>query len=447
LRPLSRREFLATASAAAGAAALGVGCSSDDARAGRPGGVGPQPNVIYVTCDDLGTTLGAYGSKQVVSPNIDHFAKRAVLFERCYCQIAICSSSRTSILTGVRPETSGLIALNHDWQAAMPEAKSLPRLFRDAGYQTTSVGKIFDLRGGGPDDCWDDVVAKWDVSDRSATVGRLEGLAAGDVPFFLALGSSQPHCPWEPSLASMAEYNVDEIELLGPGRTFAGEMIDCAGASAPVVSDAEAREITARYFGEITDVDRAFGALMAAVDRLGLFDNTIIIFWSGDHGFHLGQNDRWGKWSCYDAATRVPLMMSVPQLTPQGSRAAGIVECVDMYPTLVELCGLGSAPQPLDGLSFAPVLKDPSTAWKHSAFSVWGLEEVGVRSIKTAQYDYIATEGNFLREPGYELYDMLADRTESDNLYSTLPKVATVLAERLALGPEGARPDAPPIVW
>ena len=113
-----------------------------------------------------------------------------------------------------------------------------------------------------------------------------------------------------------------------------------AGASAREVTDAEAREITARYFAEITEVDRAFGDLMASVDELGLFDDTIVIFWSGDHGFHLGQNDRWGKWSCYDAATRVPLMMSVPRMATGGERTAGIVECVDMYPTLVDLCGL-----------------------------------------------------------------------------------------------------------
>ena len=165
MRPVSRRDFLAGAAAAAGAAALGVGCSSSEGD--------DRPNVVYVSVDDLGTTLGAYGAEQVVSPHIDAFAARSVLFERCHCQIAICSSSRTSILAGVRPERSGLIPQDHDWQAALPGAKSLPRLFRDQDYTTSSVGKIFDPRGGGPDDCWDDQVSEWGVEDSAVAIEKL----------------------------------------------------------------------------------------------------------------------------------------------------------------------------------------------------------------------------------------------------------------------------------
>lgn len=441
MRSISRRQFLAAGVAAAGAAgAVKIGLNRS--------GEGPKrPNVLYVTADDLGTTLGAYGSSQVVSPHLDEFATRSVLFERCYCQIAICSSSRTSILTGVRPETSGLIPLHHDWQAAMPHAKSLPRVFRDAGYRTASVGKVFDQRGGGPDDCWDEEVPRARPDD-STVVAMLADLADGDEPFFFAIGYNQTHCPWEPTDASMAEYDVAAIDLLGPGRTFGGSMQECAGASATVVDDAEAQDITARYFAEVTDMDRSFGLLMASVDELGLMDDTIVIFWSGDHGFSLGQNDRWGKWSCYDAATRVPLMMAIPGMDTAGARAPGIVECVDMYPTLVELCDLGAAPQALDGLSFAPVLADPSRDWKHSAFSVWGIgEKIERRSIKTPQYSYIATEANPLREASIEVYDLLADPGESMNLYSEGSSVAAVLAAHLELGPDAARPDAPPIDW
>jgi iduronate 2-sulfatase len=439
MRPVSRREFLAGATAAASAAALGMGCSSHDGD--------DRLNVLYVSADDLGTTLGAYGSDQVASPYIDAFASRSVVFERCHCQIAICSSSRTSILAGVRPERSGLIALDHDWQAAMPGAQSLPRLFRDQGYQTTSIGKIFDPRGGGPDDCWDDQVSEWGVEDSTVAIEKLKHLAAGDGPFFLAVGYTQPHCPWDPAAEAMAAYDVDSIELLGPGRTFAGGMQECAGANAQEVTDAEAREITARYFGEITEIDRAFGELLASVDELGLFDNTIVIFWSGDHGFHLGQNGRWGKWSCYDAATRVPLMMWVPGMTTSGQRTAGIVECIDMYPTLVDLCGLDLPPQVLDGLSFAPLLEAPTMDWKHSAFSVWGLKEVGVWSVTTAQYNYIESVGNLLQAPTFELYDLIADPRETVDLFTTRPEIAEVMAERLQLGPDAALPDAPPIAW
>ena len=409
---------------------------SESRRASKP------PNVIWFTADDLGTTLGAYGSSQVVSPNIDAFARRSVLFERCYCQIAICASSRTSILTGVRPETSGLIANEHDWQAALPGAKSLPRLFRDAGYRTTAIGKIFDRRGGGPDDCWDEDIPEPPPLGSTITTQRLAQLAAQDDPFFLAVGHSQPHCPWEPSPAAAAKYDSASVELLGPGRTFTGGMQACAGASATVVDDAEAREITARYFGAVTDLDQSFGELMAAVDDLGLMDTTIVIFWSGDHGFSLGQNDRWGKWSCYQAATRVPLMMAIPGTRAAGSRAQGIVECVDMFPTLVEMCGLAAAPQAVEGLSFAPVLADPTIDWKKAAFNVWGLDRIGRRSIKTLQYNYIETRANALRPASVEIYDLLADPSETTNLYQPGSGLAEALAERLRLGPDAARPDA-----
>jgi uncharacterized sulfatase len=438
MQPMTRREFLAGA-AAAGAAALGVGCTSSKSAA--------RPNVLYVTADDLGITLGTYGSSQVISPNIDAFAQRSLLFERCHCQIAICSASRTSILSGIRPERSGLIALEHDWQAALPAARSLPRLFRDHGYETASVGKIFDPRSGGPDDCWDHQVSERGVEDSVLAIDYLEALAEGDDPFFLAVGYTQPHCPWTPTDEAIAEYDVDSIELLGPGRTFGGEMTECAGASSDVVTDAEAREITARHHAEITDMDRAFGELLTRVDALGLFESTIVIFWSGDHGFHLGQNDRWGKWTCYDAATHVPLLMSVPGRTTGGSRTAGIVECVDMYPTLVDLCDLPAPPQTLDGLSFAPLLESPERSWKHSAFSVFGINAVGQRSITTEQYDYIEILPNVLRPSSHELYDLIADPGETVNLYAELPEVANTLAERLELGPDAALPDSPPITW
>jgi iduronate 2-sulfatase len=437
---ISRRQFvIGAAAASAGVATLGVGWS---ARTGRK-----PPNVLYVTADDLGTTLGAYGSEQVVSPNIDAFADRSLLFERCHCQIAICSSSRTSILTGVRPERSGLIPLHHDWQATIPEARSLPRTFKEHGYRTASVGKIFDRKGGGPDDCWDHWESEIGVEDSTVAIQELERLSQQEAPFFLAVGYAQPHCPWEPTAASMALYDVDRVEPLGPGRRFERDMVSCAGASGPEVDDAEVREITARFFGAITDVDRAFGDLLASVDELGLFDDTIVIFWSGDHGFQAGHNDWWGKWSCHDASTRVPLLLSVPGMATAGRRTAGIVECVDMYPTLLELCGLEPPPQPLDGRSFAPLIDEPSQRWKHSAFSVFGIEEIGQRSITTEQYNYIEVLPTPLREHRIELYDLVADPDESEDLYAARPEVAEVLAARLELGPDAALPEAPPIRW
>ncbi len=248
----------------------------------------------------------------------------------------------------------------------------------------------------------------------------------------------------DPDDESLAAYDVDSIELMGPGRTFEGGMRESAGASAEVVSDDEAREITARYLAEVTQMDRAFGRLIDRIDELGLFETSIVIFWSGDHGFHLGQNDRWGKWSCYTAATHVPLMMSVPGRTVAGSRAPGLVECVDMYPTLVELCGLEPPPQELEGLSFAPVVDDPAVPWKHATFAVWGLEEVGERSITTAGYNYIDVLPRPLADGSVELYDLVEDPSETTDVALERPDVTSELARRLDEGPSAALPDAPP---
>ncbi|MDH3755863.1 MAG: sulfatase-like hydrolase/transferase [Acidimicrobiia bacterium] len=310
-------------------ASLGLGCST--------GSSTKRPNVLYVSVDDLGTTLNVYGNPQVITPNVDQFATRSVVFDRCYCQVAICSASRTSILTGVRPETSGIVALEHDWQTVLP----------------------------------------------------------------------------------------------APGTEL---------------SDAAARDMTARYFAEMTDVDRAFGEILSTLDELGLRDDTIVIFWSGDHGFHLGTNDRWGKWSNLDASTRVPLLMSVPGVSADGSRARGLVECVDMYPTLVELCGLSDAVHELDGLSFAPVLESPDIDWKHSAFSVFGVNRISNRSIKTPQYNYIEQRLPFM-PPNFSLYDLVDDPDETTNLYETEPEIVSVLADRLERGFTEAVPTGPPIVF
>lgn len=438
-RTISRRGLLLGAAATATAVAVGAGTRL---RQNRP------LNVLYISADDLGTTLGAYGFDQVISPNIDAFARRSVLFERCHCQIAICTGSRTSILSGIRPETSGLIDIAHDWQAALPQARSLPRHFRDHGYRTASVGKIFDRRGGGPDDCWDEQVSERGVRDSVSAIEALNDLARGDQPYFLAVGYAQPHCPWEPSAESMALYDVDRVEPFGPGRTFESTGLqDCAGATALEVTEAEARAITARYLADVTDLDRAVGDLLASADELGVLDDTIVIFWSGDHGLHLGRSDRWGKWTCHDAATRVPLMMSVPGVTKAGTRVPGIVECVDMYPTLVELCGLGQPPQGLEGMSFAPLLDDPGRPWKHSAFSVFGVETIGQRSITTERYNYIEWEARRFRPASRELYDLVADPQETQNLVEVRPEIAGVLAKRLELGPAAARPNTPPIAW
>lgn len=211
--------------------------------------------------------------------------------------------------------------------------------------------------------------------------------------------------------------------------------MECFGVDRRQVSDAQNEDMTARFYASVTDLDQMFGEVYDEADRLGLLENTIVIFWSGDHGFSLGKNDRWGKWSNYDAVTRIPLLVRQPGQT-EGARCARLVEAVDMYATLVGMCGLDEPPQTLDGLSFGPLLADPGLAWKSAAFTVW---RRGERSITTETYDFLEWPEHPPKDR-YELFDLSADPDETTNLASTRPDLVKEMLSRLDAGPQAALP-------
>lgn len=437
---ISRRTVLMSL----GATAVGslAGCSrTRSSRSGSFRTSGPQskgPNVLYVTADDLGVQLHCYGHPVVQSPRIDQFASTATQFDRCYCQAPMCGPSRVSILTGLRPEHTKVMENDQDWRDGVPDAKSLPRLFRDAGYHTVGVGKIADVRNGPLDDAWTLEPDKLGLESSAPAIAALGELArrTDPAPFFFAVGFKAPHCPWEPTATSKSLYPPDSITPEGPGRTVYDEKTaECWGVHAPRFTDAQDKDMTARFYATVSDLDRMFGEVYDEAVRLGLLKNTIVIFWSGDHGFSLGKNGRWGKWTNYDAVTRIPLLFRLPGQT-KGQRCDRLVEAVDMYPTLQGLCGLARPPQKLDGLSFKPLLADPSQPWKKAAFSVWWR---GERSIKTEEYNLMEWPE---RRPSsrYELYDLATDPDETTNLAATRPEVVMDLVSRLKAGPEAALP-------
>ena len=173
---------------------------------------------------------------------------------------------------------------------------------------------------------------------------------------------------------------------------------------------------------------------MREAEDLGLLANTIVIFWSGDHGYSLGEQGTWGKWTNYDVVTRIPLIMTVPGMRTSGRRTPALVEAVDMYPTLVELCGLPTPPQELDGVSFVPLLSSPTRPWKQAAFS-YGAPYGGTRAMKTARYDLISYGA-----AGYELFDLDQDPMETRNLAHEEPQLLAGLVRQLEAGPAAARP-------
>lgn len=401
------------------------------------------PNVLYVTADDLGTRLGAYGHDLVSSPRIDAFAEQALLFERAYAQIAICGASRASILTGLRPETTGIGGFEN-WQEAAPGAVTLVKQFRNAGYRTYGVGKIEDERNGPLDDPWD-LRLRGNRGNQPTEALALLGQLADDGggPWFAAIGFHQPHCPWNPTVESMDRYvDVDVLPEAGPQRrVFADFIPQCTPETRPqlergatgqvVLTEAEVSDIVERYLASVTDIDTMFGNVLDRAEELGLLDDTIVIFWSGDHGFQLGDNG-WGKWTCFDAATRIPLIVQLPGKPSAGKRAVGLVEAVDMYPTLVELCGLGDPPQELDGVSFAPLFGAPERSWKSAAFNTYGRDH----SVKTERYDLIVRDGSDV----IHLYDLVEDPDELVDLAASRPDLVAELRATLDAGPDAARP-------
>jgi len=393
-----------------------------------------KPNILLIYADDLAPLLGCYGHTQVKSPEIDAFAKEAVLFEEVHCQVAICTASRTSILTGVRPSTSGLYGLNHDFKRTLPGNISMPKHFSNHGYKTIAMGKIADPRGGDWSDQWDDFHRGSRIESSIAT-DKLKQLATESKPWFLAVGFSEPHCPWNPSTESRALYNVSEIELQGPGRSRPTDYRrDCYGENKSVISDYEAQETTMRYYATVTDLDKKVGAVLQAARDLGMFSNTIIVFWSGDHGFHLGENYHWGKWENYRASTWVPLIMRVPGRGKPGARVTGLVETIDMYQTLMDLTGLPDPDCELEGYSFAPLLDKPDQPWKIAVFShdISGER----RAVKTKRYDYIKDENG----DNKELFDMIKDPKETTNIAKNNSDIIKRMEEVYSAGWEKAIP-------
>lgn len=434
-------------------------------------------NVLLIISDDLRTELGCYGSQLAKTPNLDALATSGVQFERAYCQYPLCNPSRTSMLIGRYPLTTGVLG-NRTWFAhEHPDFVSLPHYFRQNGYVTLRAGKIF--HGGLDDtDAWTEggeertfdvretASRKSDRAERRAqsnaersdrwvvlpgegerhgdyrtadrTIALLEKYR--DQPFFLACGFSKPHSPLEASQRFYDMYDVAKIPLpadFAPRPTvppgFPTDAIRAKNADLFVGRDATpelAKEMIRAYLASISYMDWNVGRVLRELDRLGLREKTIVVFW-GDHGYQLGEKGKWSKaGSLYEQGTRVPLIIDDPRAAGNGKACPRIVESIDIYPTLVELCGLAEPPG-LDGRSLAPLLTNPDAKWDHPAFTIWiegGRNPIGY-SVRTAKWRFTEYDGP---RGGAVLFDEAADPQEMKNLADD-PKYAHVRKELAGL--------------
>lgn len=462
----------------------------------------PRPNVLLVCVDDLKPLLGCYGDKMVRSPNIDRLAARGVLFEKAYCNQAVCSPSRNALLTGLRPQSLGIYDLGTNFRKSMPQAVTLPQHFKENGYRAEGAGKIFHVGHGNVNDeatwsvphfsprtisyalkennppestreqaLFENKKEAWKLPRGSPTenadvpdnrygdgmiadeaVKRLEAAKAKpDEPFFLAVGFLKPHLPfvapkkyWD--MYDPASFKLPELQKTPEGApefapTTWGELRQYKDMpeKGPLTEE-QARHLIHGYHAAISYMDAQFGRVLDALKANGFAENTIIVLW-GDHGWHLGDHGMWCKHTNYEQAAHIPVIMAAPGISG-GQRTQALVESCDIYPTLAELTGL-PAPKQGDGRSFASVLKNPATTVRDHAIHVYprGGGLIG-RAIRTARHRLVEWKkpGEPAESAVLELYDYEADPAETKNLAAEQPGVVAGLRKLLATHPE-ARPQ------
>jgi len=442
-----------------------------------------RPNVLFIAVDDLRPDLGCYGVPDAKTPHIDRLAKRGVVFSHAYCQQAVCSPSRSSVMTGCRPDTTKVWDLQTHFRTALPQVVTLGQHFKNAGWFVEGMGKIYHggyddpptwsvpwrsprgpvyakpenrpagaRQGGGdgepgergpafecadvPDDFYrDGKTAAWAVES-------LRKHAVSRQPFFLAVGFSKPHLPFiapkrywdmhDPARIRLAgndkpPVNAPEWAIL-PG----GELRNYRGIPRGPIPPELARTLIHGYRAATSYTDALVGKLLDTLDSQHLWNNTIVVLW-GDHGWKLGEHGAWCKHSNVENDTNAPLLVAAPGPGRAGRRCDALVEFVDIYPSLCQLAGL-PIPTHCEGDSFVPLLDKPRSPWKDAAFSQYprparGRNLMGI-SLRTDRYRYTrwVDTRDRSRTEAEELYDHRTDPGENRNI-AREPSARPVLAE------------------
>ncbi len=449
-------------------------------------------NILFIGVDDLRTELNCYGATHIHSPNIDKLAENGVLFQEAFVQQAVCSASRASFLMGCRPNTVGVDYPYSKYfvNEFMKKYPTLPGYFYQNGYYARNLGKIHHgykenlteksweppfkphyqlsenieegkkYNGGRgittpPFEMADVPDEKYkDAKTATEAINTLRRIAAkkDEQSFFLSVGFVKPHLPFVAPKKYWDLYDPEQIKL-SPNKihpenspeysTTHYALANYSGQSnkdgKETLSDERARELRHGYYACVSFVDAQIGRIIRELERLGLKEDTIIVFWT-DHGWHLGDHNSWGKCTNFDRSTRSPLIISIPGNKNNGKSTSALVEYVDLFPTLAELASL-QIPQHLEGTSMLPVLNNPDIEWKSAVFSQFprGRKLEGY-SIRTNRYRYVEwckKDGiKILEIESRELYDHKNDPNESVNI-AHLPenkKLIENLSSRLKAG-------------
>lgn len=445
-------------------------------------------NVLLIVADDLRDTAGCYGNTQVRTPNIDRLAKRGVRFERAYVQYPVCNPSRTSFLTGLRCEQTRVVGNGTMFRSVMPDVVTLPQMLRQNGWHTASFGKIFHVGEGMGEirDGWIDLGKSWDEAlmfqataagkishaGRNLTGGKLEwcrwgamagddddqpdgqtaahGVAAiekltlADKPWMVAAGFHRPHDPFLSPKKYFELYPPGSLKLYhDPADITPLKPLSIAGGAFEsafnAFTDRERMEFLTAYYAGVSFTDAQVGRLIDTLDRLKLWDKTIVIF-IGDHGYHHNERGWWNKSTLFDRSCRAPFIVVAPD-GRQGEACRSLIEFVDIYPTIADYCGV-KAPHPLAGQSLRPLLKDPAAKGRDAAFTLVTHGRHYGQSVRTERWRYTQwSDGHS------ELYDELKDPEETHDL-SGEPANAGLIAELKGkltkVGPYEFPKDPPP---
>lgn len=417
------------------------------------------PNVLFIAVDDLTCALGVYGHPIVKTPNIDALARRGMVFNRAYTQFPLCNPTRASLMTGLRPDTTGVYNLTTHFREKLPDVVTLPQLFRHHGYRAMRVGKIYhygvprEIGTPGLDDpaSWAEAVnprgrdkddedrvtnffpkmglgiALAFLADDRTDEEQTDGLVATrtielmrahrDQPFFLAAGFYRPHTPYiAPKkyfdlypLESIPAPPIPDLSRVPPAALWLPDAVK----DKPLfwgLDSLQQREIIRAYYACVSFVDAQIGRVLHELDTLGLADNTIVVFWS-DHGYLLGEHAQWQKQSMFEESTRAPLIIApLPGRIAPG-KTDRVVEFLDIYPTVAELADLPVSTT-LQGRSLMPLLKNAAAPWPYPAFS----QVHRGRSIRTEAWRYTEWGHHGSDDDGIELYDHRHDPLELRNL-------------------------------
>jgi len=463
--------------------------------------VADRPNVLFIVCDDLNTHVTTSGYKHISTPALDRLAAQGTCFRRAYCQYPVCGPSRASFLSGLYPETTRVLDNKTDIRTTRPDTPSLPELFKQNGYWTGGVGKVFHGRMDHGERAWyayhkfdnernpvtfpvqkafeaehgsidkpknqrawraklKEIRSKaagqtppgygpTDMTDAEHKDGKnvrqiaqwLDTKAHGDKPFFMTCGIHKPHVPfWAPqkyfdmypkdklSFALSPVNDWEDIPALAMNKRFTALGFKLAQENDPL-----RRNYTQAYHACISFIDAQIGLLFDALKRNKQWDNTIVVLIS-DHGYHLGEHFMWGKVTLFEECARVPLLVRVPGRTRPGAISEGLVELIDLYPTLTELCNVRS-PKDIQGQSFTSLLDNPAGQGKPAAYTVVTRGKQLGRSIRSVRWRY-AEWGS---AEACELYDLKRDPQEYQNLAAAPQHSAQLRKMRALLSEARAR--------